>query len=144
MGDSALSINLLGQLLVADVAKIGRILVSAVLIGGLGLLSPIFPVTLALATASMFLLVLGSVLFAIGWRNNRKQRLALTIIGEFIENEATPSFVVSNDGEINSINQSSRACEVCNIGRYSFSGCFTWGIGVLSAYTPCKFAYVGR
>ena len=102
MGDSALSVNLLGQLVQADVAKIGRILVSAVLVGGLGLLSPIFPVTLALATASLSLLVLGLVLFAIGWRNNRKQRLALAIIGEFIENDATPSFVVSNDSEINS------------------------------------------
>jgi len=64
----------------------------------------------------MFLLVLGSVLFAIGWRNNRKQRLALTIIGEFIENEATPSFVVSNDGEINSINQAARAKFVTSAG----------------------------
>ena len=105
MGDRALSVNLLGQLVQADVAKIGRVLVSAVLVGGLGLLSPIFPVTLALATASLSLLVLGLVLFAIGWRNNRKQRLALTIVGEFIENDAIPSFVVSNDGEINSINQ---------------------------------------
>ena len=101
LGDSALSVNLLGQLVQVDVAKIGRVLVSAVLVGSLGLLSPIFPVTLALATASLSLLVLGLVLFAIGWRNNRKQRLALTIVGEFIENDAIPSFVVSNDGEIN-------------------------------------------
>ena len=72
MGDSALSVNLLGQLVQADVAKIGRVLVSAVLVGGLGLLSPIFPVTLVLATASLSLLVLGLDQFAIGWRNNRK------------------------------------------------------------------------
>lgn len=108
MGDSALSVNLSGQLVQADVAKIGRILVSAVLVGGLGLLSPIFPVTLALATVSVSLLVLGLFLFAIGWRNNQKQRLSLAIIGEFIENDATPSFVVSYDGEINSCNQAAR------------------------------------
>jgi hypothetical protein len=48
------------------------------------------------------LLVLGLVLFTIDWRKNRKQRLALAIIDEFIENDATPSFVVSNDSEINS------------------------------------------
>ena len=72
MGESALSVNLLGQLVQVDVAKIGRVLVSAVLVGGLGLLSPIFPVTLVLATASLSLLVLGLDQFAIGWRNNRK------------------------------------------------------------------------
>ena len=72
MGDSALSVNLLGQLVQVDVAKIGRVLVSAVLVGSLGLLSPIFPVILALATASLSLLVLGLVPFAIGRRNNRK------------------------------------------------------------------------
>ena len=116
MGDSALSVNLLGQLVQADVAKIGRILVSAVLVGGLGLLSPIFPVTLALATVSVSLLVLGLFLFAIGWRNNRKQRLALAIIGKFIENDATPSFVVSNDGEINSINQAARTKFITSTG----------------------------
>ena len=64
----------------------------------------------------MSLLVLGLVLFAIGWRNNRKQRLALAIIGEFIENDATPSFVVSNDGEINSINQAARTKFVTSTG----------------------------
>jgi hypothetical protein len=101
-GDSALSVNLLGHLVQADVVKIGRILVFTVFVGNLGLLSHIFPVTLAHATASISLLVLGLVLFTIDWRNNRKQRLALAIIGEFIENDATPSFVVSNDSEINS------------------------------------------
>lgn len=116
MGDSALSVNLLGQLLQADVSKIGRILVSAVLVGGLGLLSPIFLVTLALTTPSMSLLVLGLVLFAIGWLNNRKKRLALMIIGEFIANDATPRFVVSNDGEINSINQAARTKIVTSAG----------------------------
>ena len=92
----------MGQLVQADVAKIGRILVSTVFVGNLGLLSHIFPVTLAHATASIFLLVLGLVLFTIDWQKNRKQRLALAIIDEFIENDATPSFVVSNDSEINS------------------------------------------
>tara|TARA_B110000902_G_scaffold52004_1_gene59956 strand:+ start:5303 stop:5596 length:294 start_codon:yes stop_codon:yes gene_type:complete len=92
----------LGHLVQADVVKIGRFLVSTVFVGSLGLLSHIFLVTLAHATASISLLVLGLVLFTIDWRKNRKQRLALAIIDEFIENDATPSFVVSNDSEINS------------------------------------------
>ena len=66
-GDSALSVSLLGQLVQADVVETGRILVSAILVGGIGLLSPIFPVPLALATTSMSLLILGLVLFIIGW-----------------------------------------------------------------------------
>ncbi|MBT3466928.1 MAG: hypothetical protein HN456_07085 [Rhodobacteraceae bacterium] len=72
MGDSALSVNLLGQLVQADVVKTGRILVSAILVGGICLLSPIFPVPLALATTSMSLLILGLVLFTIGWRKIEK------------------------------------------------------------------------
>jgi hypothetical protein len=62
----------LGQFVQADVVKTGRILVSAILVGGIGLLSPIFPVPLALATTSMSLLILGLVLFTIGWRKIEK------------------------------------------------------------------------
>jgi hypothetical protein len=71
-GDSALSVSLLGQLVQADVVKTGRILVSAILVGDIGLLSPIFPVPLALATTSMSLLNLGFFLFIIGWRKIKK------------------------------------------------------------------------
>ena len=116
MGDSALSVNLLGQLVQVDVAKIGRVLVSAVLVGSLGLLSPIFPVTLALATASLSLLVLGLVPFAIGWRNNRKNVWLSRLLVNLSKMTLHSVFFVSNDGEINSINQAARTKCVTSAG----------------------------
>ena len=88
--------------------RLRSLLVAAILLGAMGLLAPDGVIQLALMTASGSLLALGLVVFALSFRRKRSRASAYTAISEFIEKDASPSFVVCKDGEVRSANEAAR------------------------------------
>ncbi|MEP1991585.1 MAG: ATP-binding protein [Ascidiaceihabitans sp.] len=88
--------------------RLRSLLVASVLLGAMGILAPLGRIQLGLVTASATLAVVGIVMFALSFKRQRSRKSAYGTIADFIEKDASPSFVVCPDGEVRSINEAGR------------------------------------
>lgn len=102
--DSALTTGAMSRLSEKGATRLRSLMIAAVLLGAMATLAPSGVVQLGLGAAASTLLFLGLIMFAFSRRRKSKRLFAQDVIGGFIENDASPSFVVSEDGEIQSFN----------------------------------------
>lgn len=116
MPDSALTTGPIARLSEAGMTRMRSLAAGAVLLGAMGLITPPGLAQLALITAAATLLVISLAMAATAMLARRRRRHATGIIADFIERDATPSFVVSPDGEITSANATARKTFSCTKG----------------------------
>ena len=108
MQDRALSTGAVSRLSERGMARIRSMLVAAVLIGTMALLAPKGEIQLGLGVSSVTLLMLSMVMFGFSRLRKSTRESAQDVISEFIAKDASPSFVVNDDGEVKSYNDAAK------------------------------------
>lgn len=88
--------------------RLGTLVLMAVLLGVLALASPDLMIRRALFAACLSALVICCVLMFAAQRHNRRRSATVSTLSAFIDNDSSPSFLASKDGEVLSSNRAAR------------------------------------
>lgn len=106
--DRALTTGAVSRLSEKGMTRMRSLLIAAVLLGAMALLAPIGRIQLGFGAASVTLLTLGVVMFVFSRRRQVTRQTAQDVIADFISKDASPSFVVSDEGAIKSFNDAAQ------------------------------------
>lgn len=109
MPDSALTHSRLSRFSQLGARRAQGLLAASVFFGVMGALAPQLVVQMGLLAAAGALMVLGLVLTVTARKTRKTHDLAVGAISDFIEKDASPSFVCTSDGEVVRANAAARA-----------------------------------
>ena len=108
MPNSALSPGRLSRLSTGSARRASSLLGASVLLGVMAALAPEPLIQLGLSVAATVLMGLGFAVTLSARQIRSKQASTMTAIGDFIEKDASPSFVCTPDGEVLRANAAAR------------------------------------
>lgn len=108
MYDSTLTTGAMSRFSEEAKGRLRSLTIAAVVSGAMAVFAPDGRLQAGLITVSLTLFALGLVMFALSFRRRRVRAGAFGAVSEFIEKDASPSFVVCKDGQVRSVNDAGR------------------------------------
>ena len=114
--DGGLSLGPATRLAETGVSRLPSLFGASLVIGAMAVLAPQGVMQMGLAAAAFALGLLSAFMATIAFRARTRRGAAFGTISQFIENDASPSFVVTQDGEIVCLNGAAREAYPAAVG----------------------------
>ena len=116
MHDGGLTTGPVTRLAETGASRLRSLFGAGLLLGAMALMAPNGLVQLGLAAAASTLVFLAILMSVLGMRASRRRGAAFGTLTGFIEKDSSPSFVISNDGEIVGLNAAAREMYPAQVG----------------------------